>query len=181
MVPSVAIKAGIRTSATSEPLQRPTTPPTATAAKKAGNTPAIFATETAIQAQSAWVAPTDKSKVPAMMAIVMPTAETPTNALCRRTLTKFPTLANPGVASPAISQTTTVTTAMPNRSHKRSQSSWFTILAVTESSGISDFSVCSVLKGFCVLGWVFGVVNRGFRRLTEPALQVNGYTDLILR
>jgi len=81
-----------------------------------------------------------------MMAIVIPTAETPTNALCRKTLTRLSVLAKPGVVSPAINQMTTVTTAIPKRSQRRSQSSWLIVLPVAGASGIVGWSVCRMLK-----------------------------------
>src|SRR5215469_10233494 len=146
IVPSVAMNAGIRTRATKEPLHKPMTPPRATAVTNAGNTPATFATDTATHAQSAWVEPTDKSNVPAMIAKVMPIAETPTNALWRRTLTKLSTLAKRGVLRPAISQMVMVTTAVPNRSQRRSQSTWLIGLPVAGASGILDLWVCRILK-----------------------------------
>src|SRR5215472_14645921 len=81
-----------------------------------------------------------------MMAMVIPTAETPTNALCRKTLTRLSVLAKPGVVSPAINQMTTVRTAIPKRSQRRSQSSWLIGLPVVGASGIVDWSVCRMFR-----------------------------------
>ena len=107
------MKAGMRTMLTSVPLIAPMIRPTASAAKIAGTTPATLATLTATTAHSPRVEPTDRSKVPDRMAMVMPMAATPTNELWRSTLIRLSRVAKLGMRMAAITHTTSSTAVIP--------------------------------------------------------------------
>ncbi len=94
------------------------------------------------QAQSASAVPTDRSKVPEMMAMVMPTAATPTKLPWRSTFRKLSSVAKLGVNSAASTHTTSNTAVMPYRSHITSQSR----VLVTVGFGLSQCGHACLLR-----------------------------------